>query len=103
MTRVKVAPQVEDFIKALAPHPRRALRQGVKALAQDKGETKRLEGKLSGYHRLRVGSFRVIYSETFIRGERLIQCLFCEERATVYDLFLKLQLEDFGSVGEERA
>ena len=53
-TRVKVAAQVEVFVKSLAPEPRRALRRAIKALAQDKGDLQRLEGKLSGYHRLRV-------------------------------------------------
>ena len=57
-TRVRVEAQVEAFVKSLAPEPRRALRQAIKALAQDKGDVKRLEGKLSGYHRLRVGHYR---------------------------------------------
>ena len=96
MTKVKVTEQVESFVKALAPQPRRALRQGIKRLAQDEGDVKRLEGKLSGYHRLRVGGFRVIYTERFGGGDRLVECVFCEERAVVYDLFLQLQVERLG-------
>lgn len=94
---VKVSQQVETFVKSLAPEPRRALRQAIKALAQDKGDLKRLEGKLSGYHRLRVGGYRVIYVERFQSGQRLIQCLFVKERALVYDLFLQLRAEEFGA------
>jgi mRNA-degrading endonuclease RelE of RelBE toxin-antitoxin system len=97
MTKVTVGAQVENFVKALAPEPRRGLRQSMKALAQHQGDTKRLEGKLSGYHRLRVGGFRVIYAERYFRGERIIECLFCQERAVVYDLFLKLRAEELGS------
>jgi len=96
-TKVKVAEQVESFVKALAPEPRRALRQGIKGLAQDKGEVKRLEGKLSPYHRLRVGHHRVIYAERFESGTRYIDCVFAQERAVVYDLFLQLRTEEFGA------
>ena len=102
MTKIKVAGQVEVFVKALAPVPRSALRQAMKALAQDKGDTKRLDGNLSGYHRLRVGGFRMIYTENFVQGERVVECLFCEARATVYELFLKLQMEAFQSGVKQR-
>lgn len=95
-TTVKVADQVENFVKSLAPEPRRTLRQAIKALAQDKGDLKRLEGKLSAYHRLRVGGYRVLYTEGFESGQRVIRCLFAKERAVVYDLFLQLHAEEFG-------
>lgn len=95
-TRVKVTPQVEAFVKSLAPEPRRALRQSIKGLGQNKGDVKRLEGKLSGYHRLRVGHYRVIYAERFEAGTRFIDCIFAKERAVVYDLFLQLYVEEFG-------
>jgi mRNA interferase RelE/StbE len=96
-TRVRVEAQVEAFVKSLAPEPRRALRQAIKALAQEKGDVKRLEGKLSGYHRLRVGHFRVIYAERFEGGTRFIDCIFAKERAVVYDLLLQLRAEEFGT------
>jgi mRNA-degrading endonuclease RelE of RelBE toxin-antitoxin system len=95
-TKVRVAEQVESFVKALAPKPRRALRQAIKSLAQDKGDTTRLEGKLSGYHRLRVAGYRVIYAERFEAGQRIIECVFAKERAVVYDMFLQLRAEEFG-------
>ena len=98
-TKVRVAAQVEAFVKSLAPEPRRALRQAIKVLAQDKGDVKRLEGKLSGYHRLRVGHYRVIYAERFEGGTRFIDCIFSKERAVVYDLFRQLHLEEFGTGG----
>lgn len=95
-TSVKVEAQVEAFVKSLAPEPRRALRQAIKAMAQGKGDVKRLEGKLSGYHRLRVGGYRVLYAERFAGGQRVIECVFAKERAVVYDLFLQLRAEEFG-------
>jgi mRNA interferase RelE/StbE len=96
-TRVKVEAQVEAFVKSLAPEPRRALRQAIKGLAQDKGDLKRLEGRLSGYHRLKVAGYRVIYGERFDAGQRRIDCVFAKERAVVYDLFLQLRAEEFGA------
>jgi mRNA-degrading endonuclease RelE of RelBE toxin-antitoxin system len=95
-TRVKVSEQGESFVKALAPEPRRALRQAIKALAQDKGNITRLEGKLANYHRLRVAGYRVIYAEEFEAGQRIIECIFAKERAVVYEMFLQLYTEEFG-------
>ena len=94
-TKVKVSDQVESFIKALAPEPRRALRLAIKGLAQDKGDTKRLEGKLAGYHRLRVAGYRVIYAERFEAGHRILECIWAKERAVVYEIFLRLHAEEF--------
>ena len=88
---------MEAFVKSLSPEPRRALRQAIKGLAHNRGEVKRLEGKLAAFHRLRVGHYRVIYAERFEKGERVIECLFARERAVVYDMFLQLRAEEFGS------
>ncbi len=92
-TRILVSDQVESFIKSLAPHPRRALRQAVKSLADDCGGTKALEEPLTGFHRLRVTRYRVIYSERFEAGQRVIDCIFAEERSVVYEIFTHLALE----------
>jgi mRNA-degrading endonuclease RelE of RelBE toxin-antitoxin system len=85
-----VGSQVEAFVKSLAPEPRRRLTLALKALAEDKGDLRRLEGKLEGYARLRVTGYRVIYSERWERGERRIDCVFAEKRSLVYDLFIRL-------------
>ena len=60
--KVNVESQVEVFVKSLAPEPRRRLAQAIKALAKDQGDTKRLEGKIEGYNRLRVAGHRVIFT-----------------------------------------
>jgi len=95
--RVKVESQVEAFVKSLAPEPRRRLTQGIKALAKDQGDIKRLEGKLEGYSRLRVGGHRVIFNERSERGQRIIDCVFAEKRALVHDLFVRLLSESAGA------
>src|SRR5262245_20971605 len=95
--RVKVESQVEAFVKSLAPEPRRCLTQAIKALAKDQGDIKRLEGKLEGYCRLRVRGHRVIFNERSERGQRIIDCVFAEKRALVYDLFIRLLSESAGT------
>ena|SRR5438105_12645949 len=92
-TRVKVEVQVQAFVKSLAPEPRRRLTMAIKALAQESGDVERLEGKLEGYSRLRVAGHRVIFNERSEAGERVIDCIFAEKRALVYDLFIRLLAE----------
>jgi mRNA-degrading endonuclease RelE of RelBE toxin-antitoxin system len=92
-TRVKVELQVESFVKSLAPDSRRQLTRAIKALALDKGEIKRLEGQLGGYSRLRLAGYRVIFREKADSGERILDCVFAEKRAVVYELFIKLVSE----------
>ena len=92
-TRVNIESQVEAFIRSLASEPRRRLARALKALARDEGDVKRLEGKLEGYSRLRVAGHRVIFSERSEGSERIIDCIYAEKRALVYDLFIRLLSE----------
>jgi len=104
-TRVELGEQVVRFIAKQAPEQRRALRTALRGLESEQGDIKPLEGALESYVRLRVRSFRVIftYSESK-RGERLIRCVFAERRGAVYALFqetLRAQLlaRQEGSIG----
>jgi len=74
----------------LAPEPRRRLTIAIKALADNRGDIQRLEGKLDGYCRLRVAGHRVIFNERSEQGDRIIDCVFAEKRSVVYDLFIRL-------------
>ncbi len=89
-TKVRVAPHVEAFVKSRAPGPRKRLTRAVKALARQAGDIRPLEGPLAEYSRLRVGGYRVIFTEKFAAGERRIDCVFAERRSIVYDLFEQL-------------
>lgn len=93
-TKVEVAPQVKEFVGSLAPVPRRSLTRAIKALAQDSGDRKGLEGRLTGYHRLRVAGYRVIYQELPVGGTRVIFCIFAERRGVVYELFQEMLLKE---------
>ncbi len=89
-TKVHVGRQVENFGKALAPEPRRALWQAMKNLADNRGDVKLLEGKLSGLLRLRVGKLRVIFEVRAIRGERVYFCFYANYRSVVYVILEQL-------------
>ena len=96
-TKVRVEAQVETFIKALAPEPRHRLRLAIRALADDLGDLKPLEGSLAGFSRLRIQGYRVIYMERIERGARIIDCIFAERRSLVYELLEKLLVEQAGA------
>jgi mRNA-degrading endonuclease RelE of RelBE toxin-antitoxin system len=89
-TRVRVGQRVEEFLRTLAPEPRRALWRGIKGLAKSKGDVRQLEGKLSRFWRLRVGRMRVVYELRIVRGERQAVCFFAGYRATVYSVLEQL-------------
>ncbi len=92
-TKVRVSEQVEAFVKCLAPTPRQRLRQAIKNLASERGDLQSLEGKLGAYRRLRVAGYRVIFRERTERGVRVIDCVYAERRALVYEVFLQLLVE----------
>ena len=91
---VQWSKQVQNFVCALAPEPRRKLRLGIRRLANDQGDIKPLVDELTGYNRLRVADFRVIYREAFEKGVLVRKCLFAERRDVVYELFRKMVLDD---------
>lgn len=89
-------PQVEAFIKSLAPEPRQAILRAVKQLALGRThglDTRALEARLQGYFRLRVATYRVIYTvETSPRGPTLI-LVAAGPRSTIYEAFERILLE----------
>lgn len=92
--RVRLGSQVTDFIGKLAPEPRRALREALKGIGEGKSDIKSLEGKLSGFYRLRSGHIRVIYQERAVSGERQICCFYADYRTAVYEVFEQLLTAD---------
>jgi mRNA-degrading endonuclease RelE of RelBE toxin-antitoxin system len=88
--KVRLAPQVADFIRRLAPEPRRRLRQALRDLEKGKGDIKALEGPLQDYCRLRVGEYRVVLS---YGPSRTVDCVFAERRSLVYEVFADAMIE----------
>ena len=91
MNRVLIHPQAEEFVRSLAPEPRLRLLRAMKALPA--GDSKALEGRLSGYWRLREGGYRIIFRDEVKEGVRTFDCIFAERRPIVYDLFEQLLVE----------
>ena len=60
-TKVEISDQVLNFVRSLAPEPRRSLRLALRGLEDERGDIKQLEGDLAGWCRLRVTSYRVIF------------------------------------------
>lgn len=90
MRRVRLAPQVVDFVRSQAPGPRHQLRQSLRELAAEKGDIRPLEGPLQDYCRLRVGPFRIILRYA---TAKTIECVFAERRGIVYEIFAEALLE----------
>ena len=67
----------------LHPDQRGVVRRTLRDLAKGGGDTKELAGVLAGFHRLRVGRYRLVYSYR----ERQIEAIFFEHRSLVYELF----------------
>jgi mRNA-degrading endonuclease RelE of RelBE toxin-antitoxin system len=92
-TKIRIEAQVEAFVKSLAPDPRRRLRLAIRGLADGRGDTKSLEGNRAEYCRSSVTGYRVIFKERSERGGRVIDCVFAERRALVYEIFTRLLTE----------
>jgi mRNA-degrading endonuclease RelE of RelBE toxin-antitoxin system len=85
---VEVSDQVRDFVRGQAPEPRRRLRHAIRQLASERGDIRALEGPLKGFHRLRVGAYRVVFAYATDTGQPpSIRCLFAETRDIVYGMF----------------
>ena len=86
--KVELSLQVVTFVRSQAPESRRRLRLALRRLlATGDGDIRALEGPLQGYHRLRVGSCRVVFA---YREEPCVHCLYAERRDTVYTVFSRM-------------
>jgi mRNA interferase RelE/StbE len=81
---VRPAVQVIEYVRRLAPEPRRAIKRALIDLRHESGDIQALEGNLSGYYRLKVGRHRLIFA--YARDEA-IEVVFIEERSLVYEVF----------------
>jgi len=93
MIAVRIQEEALDYLKRLAPKPRHALRLAIKNLSNEKGDIKALCDELEGFHRLRVGSHRVIFEYEIIDGKRTITCVFAGPRKWIYEVFQSRLME----------
>lgn len=85
--KVLVSTQVRDFVRALAPQPRRELRRAIRDLGRRRGDVKALEGALDGFWRLRLRDYRVILA---YEGTATVVCIFAERRSIIYEVFAEI-------------
>ena len=91
---VRPAVQITTFARHLAPEPRRAIKQALQDLREERGDIRALDENLAGYYRLRVGRYRIIFAYA---DDGAIEALFIGERSLVYELFEAEFLKKFGS------
>ena len=82
--RVKIREQVWNFYAQLGPEQRRAVKRGFSQLKYERGDIRALRERLEGFYRLRIGVHRVIFR--YLPG-RIIECVYMNDRALVYDVF----------------
>jgi mRNA-degrading endonuclease RelE of RelBE toxin-antitoxin system len=92
--RVRLGSQVVAFIGTLSPEPKRRLRAALKGISEGKGDIKLLEGRLSGFCRLRSARIRVVYQHREVAGQQQILCFYADYRSTIYDVFEQLLAAD---------
>lgn len=81
---VRPAVQVIEYVRRLAPEPRRAIKRALMDLRHESGDIQALEGNLSGYYRLKAGRHRLIFAYA---QDEAIEVVFIEERSLVYEVF----------------
>jgi mRNA interferase RelE/StbE len=82
--QLQISPQVRAQQTTLGPQYRRMVKQAIRALAEERGDIRALRDELSGWHRLRIGPYRLIFRYT---EGRVIQCAYLDERKLVYEIF----------------
>jgi mRNA-degrading endonuclease RelE of RelBE toxin-antitoxin system len=82
--RIQMREQVWQFLEKLGPDSRRRLKLAIKGLGAERGDRLALRERLSGYHRLKAGRYRIVYRHL---SGRVIECVFAEERSVVYTIF----------------
>jgi len=85
--KVILSDQVLEFIRQLSPVPRKNLRMELGRLQNGKANIKSLVEPLDGYHRLRSGSYRVIFRCRMLHGQQVAECIYAGPRRTIYELF----------------
>ena len=87
--RISASEQVSDWLGRLPPDPKRRIRVALKGLENGRGDIKALRGELEGFHRLRVGGYRIVYR---VMGGKMIQLEYGGTRDVVYETFRQLRI-----------
>lgn len=84
---ISASEQVKHWLAGLSPQAKRRVRSALRDLPRGKGGIRALEKELSGWCRLRVSGFRIIYKS--MPGKIiLLEC--ASTRDVVYENFLEV-------------
>ena len=92
--RILASEQVQDWLRNLPPQTRRRVRLALRGLEREEGDILALRGDLSGFLRLRIGGYRIIYS---VLPGQVVRLEYADERDWVYERFRLLLDESAGS------
>jgi len=86
--RLRVPEEIRDAIGLLPPDTKRKVRAALAAILDEPDVGEPLRDRLSGYRRMRIGRWRVVYRER----ARVVEILAIGPRAMVYeDLLARLR------------
>ncbi|MBI2814681.1 MAG: hypothetical protein HYX71_10385 [Opitutae bacterium] len=85
---VIIAATVRDYLRRLAPEPRKLAKAALSSLPR--GDTKPLTDEFTGFYRLRVGQHRFIYRYQTGR----LEVIYAAPRALVYE-YLAAHFREF--------
>jgi mRNA-degrading endonuclease RelE of RelBE toxin-antitoxin system len=88
--RVRVREQVKRFVDTLARESRRRVGLALRGLESERGDILPLRERLSGYHRLRIGGYRILFR---YQPGKVIEGVYAEELSLIYRLFEREFLE----------
>ena len=89
--RISASEQVQLWLRGLPPSSKARVRRALKVLAAGRGktvDTKPLRRELEGFHRLRVGDYRIVYH---LEPGQLLRLDYADIRDVVYDVFRTLR------------
>ena len=74
--------EVRDFLRTLAPEPRRAISASLHSIADGSATMEALREPLEKFYKVKSGSFRIICAVQ----KNTIYALFVERRSVVYEM-----------------
>ncbi|MFZ4484496.1 MAG: type II toxin-antitoxin system RelE family toxin [Chthoniobacterales bacterium] len=90
MMKVELSEQVADYVARQAPDGRKILQRALRKLESEQGDIKALEERLDGFHRLRVGPYRVIFRYVRPANTTELRCEFAERRRIIYEAYERM-------------
>jgi len=89
--KILASEEVQLWLRGLPPQTRQRVRRNLKLLAagHDRSlDLKPLRRELEGFHRLRVGDYRIVYH---FEPRQIIRLDYADIREVVYDVFRQLR------------